>query len=749
MKSITKYIAASATILASTVLLPSCALEDPFGSDGNGTLTISTVMNGETQRSRGVPENNEYLRQNCVVYLENARGVMRKYKGLDNIPASISLSTGDYVCNAWSGDSVAASFSSKFYRGQQNFQITANQNTALQMKCNIANVLVSVDPASLDVGLSDINITFSTPRGSLTFTEDNIGVDKGYFMTPSPETRMKDEEAYTRNTTVTVKITGTKEDGSAYVKEQEIKNVLRAHEYNVLITKEDGVINEGGALIRLIIKDIPVIEDTIEVFQAPSVRGDGFNIEDQVVNTDGTFSDIKVCVLGYGGLSNLTMTFSDNFTDIENNLNILLPSAQDMLAAYGIIIERQEESVGESEVIADEVYVTFKAELLNSLAPSDSEYTILFDATDTRHLEGTGTLKIANTDAAITTIDPVVADPAPNTNTNPMLVGASKVTLSAKLYNPDASQYGFKYRAAGESDWSTALASGSQNSPLKRITRAAAGVPYSITLTGLSDGTTYEYKAFADEFESGIQTFKTESKFVIPNANFTDWSTYTSGNKSIVFPGVGDTPTMWSSGNEGGATVSLTMTDKSTDMFHSAPYSAKLESKKALITLAAGNIFLGDYAGTEGTNGILNLGRPYNGSHPSKVRVWANYRPGTVDVRNNNCPAELVSGQLDHGQIYVALTTGPVQVRTKDKSTLFNGDADYIIAYGQVTWAGENFGSDGQLNLLEIPLEYKERANTQLPTHLVIVAAASKFGDYFSGSTSSVMYVDDFELIYE
>ncbi|MDE5712626.1 MAG: PCMD domain-containing protein, partial [Muribaculaceae bacterium] len=31
----------------------------------------------------------------------------------------------------------------------------------------------------------------------------------------------------------------------------------------------------------------------------------------------------------------------------------------------------------------------------------------------------------------------------------------------------------------------------------------------------------------------------------------------------------------------------------------------------------------------------------------------------------------------------------------------------------------------------------------------VIVCSASKFGDYFCGSSSSVMYVDDFELVYE
>lgn len=749
MKRIYKYLIASTVVLATSAVLQSCAMEDPFGKQGNGTLSINTLMNGETTGTRAVPENNDYLRENCVVFIENARGVMRKYKGVDNIPSSISLSSGDYVCNAWSGDSVPASFSSKFYRGQQNFQITDNQNTSLLLKCNIANVVVSVAEESLNIGISDMKVTCSTSRGSLEFTKENIPDSKGYFMTPSPEVQEKDPEAYDRNTTLTIKISGKTENGRAYEKIQEVKGIKRAHEYNILVTKEERPISEGGALIRLVIKDIPIIEDTIEVFPAPGITGVDFNVEDQVVNTSHTFADTKVRIYAYKGMRYLKMALSSNFPDIDAENDILSPLVVENLATKGIIVERIEEEVANTEEIVDEVYVTFKADYLNALPESESEYTATFYCTDTRHLEGSGILKIANTDAAITTIDPIVPDPAPNPNNEPMAIGASKATLTGKLYNAEAVSYGFRYREAGQSEWTTALASESNGRPARIPTRAVAGQAFSVTLTGLSDGTTYEYKAFCDDYESNIQTFKTEAKYVIPNSNFTDWSTYKSGNKDIVFPGTGDTPNQWSTGNEGGATVNLTMTDKSTDMFHSAPYSAKLESKKALITIAAGNIFLGNFAGTEGTNGILDLGRPYNGSHPSKLRVWVNYRPGTVDVVGNGCPSDISKGNPDHGQIYVALTTGTVNVRTKDKSTLFSENADYIIAYGQVTWAGTGYGEDGQLAQLDIPLNYKERAQTVKPTHLVIVAAASKFGDYFSGSTSSVMYVDDFELIYE
>ena len=70
------------------------------------------------------------------------------------------------------------------------------------------------------------------------------------------------------------------------------------------------------------------------------------------------------------------------------------------------------------------------------------------------------------------------------------------------------------------------------------------------------------------------------------------------------------------------------------------------------------------------------------------------------------------------------------------------------MAYGQVTWK-EAFGPDGSLQTLEIPFEYTSIAKTQKPLYLVIVASASKFGDFYCGSSSSVMYLDDFELVYE
>lgn len=749
MKTIIKYIILPGAVLGATALLQSCAMEAPFGEGGEGSLSINTEINGETKQTRA--ENNldnaEYvqsLRDKCVVFIENSRGVMRKYKGLSTIPASIKLSSGQYVCNAWTGDSVAASFDSKFYRGQQPFEIIENESTSVSMKCNIANVVVSVDAASVaGTGLQNPKITFTSSRGSLEFDETMFADNKGYFMIPSPQ----DTKNYTaENRTITVNIEGTTEDGQAYSKESKIQNVERAHEYQIALSADKPSIDEGGALIQLIIKDIPIIDDTVEIFPAPIVKGYGFDIAEQLVNTDRTFNDQKLYICEYKGTKSVQVGFSENFTDMADG-DLLNNTYVEQLSAKGITVERQNSKDAESGVDVYEIYVTFPAAFLNTLPSSSAQYTVAITATDSRNLVTAASLRIANSNDAIEKIDDVIADPAPDAETAPMAVLATKATLTGTLYNADAARYGFKYRKAGESAWNEAVATGASGAP--RRTRANKGSAYSVTLSGLEAGTTYEYKAFADDFEStNIQTFTTESKYIIPNASMEEWSTYLNGNKNIVFPGLGSEPTVWDSGNEGAALASETISDKSSDMKHSGSYSARLESKYVFnLKMAAGNVFLGDFVKIDGMDGVLSLGRPYNGSHPAKLRVWANYRPSS-DMKGTGVSNYLPDG-IDNGQIYVALTDEPIEIRTnKNNQKLFSTDDPHVLAYGQVTWTA-NFGPDGDLEQVEIPIEYFDRAYTTKATHLVVTCCASKFGDFYVGGKGSVLYLDDFELVYE
>ncbi len=736
--------------------LASCVSEDPFSSKGEGTLMLSPEIRSEvTTRSSELTQNTD-LREKLVIYIETSRGVIKKIKGLDNLPPFIPLKSGRYLAEAWTGDSVSASFDKKWYRAKEEFVIADGENKNLPLVCKIANVVVSVKPDVLGLGMSNLKVTFSHSRGSLEFTEENIAVAKGYFMMPNADKHLS------------YKMEGDKSDGTHVVKEGIIPNVQRAHEYVLNITSEPGENTLGGALIKIRIEDIPLIEETVEIFGRPTIEGVDFNIDEQVVGIPGTpagqkgaFTDKIVYVRGYEGIYSLQLRGGQNFIDmghIAANYNLIDPSlsADDvaLLANHGITWDNPNDITDPvTGKRMSEMRITFHKSFFDHLPQKDTEYRMEIIALDNQEpmaKNQTKVLRIATSDAAVEVKAPVETAPAPDPENAPMAVLSRSATLTGYVMTEGATNYGIKYRKQGETAWTKV--------PVQAGTRAPLST-FKVDVNGLQPSTTYEYTAYSEGYDKeDIQTFTTEGEFTIPNASFEDWSSYSAstlfGSKNVVLPwSVGDKEaSFWGSGNEGSATANKTLTNKSTDMFKSGQYSARLGSDQALGIIAAGNIFVGKYVETEGTNGHLLIGRSYNGSHPTKLKVWANYRPGTVDIVKNGMDKYLpegFKGSSDHGQIYVALTTSPIDIRTSDpENGLFNKDAQEVLAYGQVTWTAP-FGADGVLETVEIPIEYYERAKTMAAKYLVIVVSASKYGDYFSGSSSSVMYLDDFELIYD
>ena len=130
---------------------------------------------------------------------------------------------------------------------------------------------MSVNPDALSLGITDLKVTFSHSRGSLEFTEDNIRDAKGYFMMPNADKNLS------------YKVEGLKADGTPIKKEGIIQNVERAHEYVLNITAEAGGNKPGGALIKIRIDDIPLIEEVVEIYGRPTIEGVEFNIDEQVV----------------------------------------------------------------------------------------------------------------------------------------------------------------------------------------------------------------------------------------------------------------------------------------------------------------------------------------------------------------------------------------------------------------------------------------------------------------------------------
>lgn len=753
----------------SAVMLLGCSAENPFDTDGKGIVRLHTVVNSITTRADEATDTddiNQRLNDNCVVYISRKNGndkdgLIYKNVGLSNIEPQITLKSGNYVAEAWTGDSVTASFDKKFYRGYQPFTVTSGSLNNVVLNCKIRNVVASVNTSTIDPNLMNddykITIKNSGKEGELVFTKDNADSAKGYFMMPKGDT------------TLEYMIEGTRKDGKPFSKSGTIENVESAHHYILNFEYNPGGDSDtetGAVFIKIIIKDEDLEEsDSADIYAKPTIAGVEFDIDKQLNYIDAANipDRTRVQVCAFGGLDEIVIS-TDAYTLLElpaQSFNVLKLDEQTETAFKEAGLTWSRSGLNEKNNV-ETAYVGFKQMMLEKL-PTDSktEYTISITAKDIAGKSTTKSLRIVRNEEAIIVEDPIVLDNLATTN-DLLAIGAHSATLTYTLADESIGTPGIEYRKAGSNgEWT--FQGISIPSSARRHTLRKAAAKASLTITGLESGTTYEYRAAEKRSDGDWHSteqpmrFTTEQTYAIPGASFEEWSTYTAktmlGTRTVTLPWpVGDKEaSYWGSGNEGSATANLTLTDKSADMKHSGTYSASLESKSAMGIIAAGNLFMGTYVRTDGTNGVLSVGRPYNGSHPTKLKVYANYRPGkSVSVKQGNekyVPSGFASGN-DHGQIYIALTSEAVEIRTDPNNRkLFTQDDPVVLAYGQVTWT-DNFGPDGSLQELEIPLEYKEAARTTKATHLVIVCSASKYGDYFSGSAGSKMYLDDFELVY-
>ncbi len=303
---------------------------------------------------------------------------------------------------------------------------------------------------------------------------------------------------------------------------------------------------------------------------------------------------------------------------------------------------------------------------------------------------------------------------------------------------------GFKYRKAGDEEW-IAVENVSVN-----------GGSFSACVADLDTLTEYEVVAYSNDSFTEVVKVTTEDVWALPNEGFEEWST----NNDIVYPYAAGGAPFWGTGNDGAAMASTTLTEPSEDVRPGSEgkYAASLQSKKAAIMglgkFAAGNIFLGEFGGLVGMDGLVNFGRPCS-ARPVALHGWVKYNCGTIDEFGkapSSCP-DLKRGDMDQGQIMIAVGNWtaeeyggsadcPVVVNTKDESTFFNKNGKNVIGVGELLFTES---TDGWMEFT-LPLEYN--TTSEVPTHIIIVCTGSRFGDYFTGSTQSLMLVDDFELIY-
>ena len=275
------------------------------------------------------------------------------------------------------------------------------------------------------------------------------------------------------------------------------------------------------------------------------------------------------------------------------------------------------------------------------------------------------------------------------------------------------------------------------------------GGKFTATLTGLTGSTTYNYRVSVDGVPGSEQSFTTVAAQELPNGGFEDWSEgYTqSGNAFQVPNKAGEA--FWGTGNEGSMTMESIGNVTYPTSESVSGQAALLESKWAILKLAAGNLFTGEFGfdPDHTLDGQLTFGRPFT-SFPTALSLYYKYTSATIDQIGQNVGSLAdLEGQPDMCHIYIALTDKQYTIKNWSGNNgnyrqLFDKDDSGIIAYGEFI----SDESTSSYQRIEIPIEY--RAN-RVPKYIIIVASSSRYGDYYIGGVGSKLWIDEMELVYE
>ena len=722
--------------------------------NGEGKMTLRTsVMSDIKVVSRALTDeqHNDLCTKALIWISDSQRNLLYKYNGLSSFPAEgLNLTSGSYLAEAWVGDSIPASWDGIRYHGTTPFDIATGTTTPVDVVCTVRNTLVSLTLSEklADV-LKDVSVTIALNDGitdgshSLTFEGETLAA-KGYYMINS------------RTNGFTWTINGTDNNGKAFTQSGEYKDpdiaeapcLARATEYqfNIKYDATEGDIEIGGAYFDIEVNPEPV-EGTVEnvlIALAPEIVGiDDLDITRPVLAAPGNVGRQSVHIIGSSALKSVKI--SGNLLEavgLQRDYDLLSENLSDAhktnLQNAGLnykLFDNRPDAEANSTYYTN-LRLNLEEAFTNTLTVG--EYELIIEATDEQDKTSTATLSFNISEAPGQLVETPVAQLTYTTG-----------SLIATVNKP-GTRMGFEVKESTNSrafeDWT--FVEGTLN-----------GSQLEVNLTDLTPGHSYDYRLVIDDYTSAeVLSIVTPSP-QLPTAGFEDWfegKADPSNYDGTKLPCSDPNNRFWDCGNHGSMKMKINVTTPDETIKHSGRYSIKLKSDYPSLfgigKFAAGNVFAGMYLKTDGTDGILGWGRPFDYPvRPKALRGYVRYEPQAVTDTKLSYVKE---GDMDSGIIYLALVTDetmadndfpgwPMVVKTKT-TQLFNPNGSNVVAYGEKVFESATPGS-GMIEF-EIPLN---DVNGSLEVkNIIVVASASRYGDYFTGGRGSTMWIDDLELVY-
>lgn len=624
----------------------------------------------------------------------------------------LKLKTGHYTAVATCGESLsegsAAAFDSPFYSDTETFVIKNGVSETLDMTLVLDAVKVTTEfSEEIRENFKSYVLTVSNGVSELVFSNLDGTVDRdGYFAVTG---------------TLEWSLALTNNDGEVYETLTGSYEEVKPKQHYAISFRMAEKQPEGGAVISIVVDDSMTEKEhdillDFSVKDKPEISA-SFSLDSPLSFHTGDASE-KILYLN---LKHPATSFLISHDD-EGLVAAGLPEEVELVNASEEILSSLE-GLG---ITAPSV----TAEVLNP----EIDLTGFFSSLPA----GTYGFEIfVQNDAEGELLQEILFEVKPVVETLTANAWARFAYLSGRWLTEDQPEgLGFQYRT-GDEEWTNVDAD---------VTVNAEAKTFEAELHGLAAGTQYEYRAVTAAFrENQPVQFTTETEQVLHNMSFDKW--YMDGKAPM--PNASADYKIWDSANPGSASFNIVPTTQETSnlaVTGENKSAAKLTTLSApVVGLAAGNIYTGIFEGTVG--GIIPSGAALEwgvlfSSRPLALKGFYDYRPVAIDVAKG--PYTDMKGQTDIGQIQFILTDwdAPFRIDTSAGTFVDVQNDEHIIAYASL-----DLGQTDGYQPFTLELEYRDRTRT--PKYIVIVAAASKYGDYFTGGVGSTLYLDEFSFVYD
>jgi len=625
----------------------------------------------------------------------------------------IKLRIGNYDVVAMNGDNANAAFNNPYYEGTKTVRIYPEQINTVDLTCTLANSIFSVGfPADFAENFEIYEVSVTNGKGNALVLSNSPDAS-------DPLEAGFDAKAYFAVTgTITWNLYLKNTDGAEYRYSATYSDVKAREHYHLTFELGDEDVADGAFIVKVTL-DNNMDESSHQVAldfdnrNLPSVSSNaefavesGKPVATPVGNTISKVLEFSTPV----GVESLRVTHDNDVLEqsgLPKSVELVGASAADLSSA-GIVVSQ---TLGTKAVATGAPGVKMDITTFVSKLPVGA-YDIYFTIIDKKGHFDVFELKLE----VISDVDAEAV--AAYTG------WACFAKLEGRYFTTEVPEgMTFQYRKSSDTEWI-------EIDPSEMVVNTAS-LRYSTIVFGLEPATGYVFRSVsAEDKETKEITFTTSASGTIHNLNFDSWS------DSDEYPNASGYD-IWDSANSSGAAIT---TKPVTDAVKGK--AARLESVKAMGMMAAGNIFTGQFAGLAGLGAKLNWGTSFY-SRPIAMRGYYKYSPKTIDMAK--APYTDMKGQTDQLQILVFLTdwTKQFQINTSSKEFVDLDNDPGIIALGQLN----SSNTDAGYVKFTLPLVYRNA--TRIPTYLVIAAASSRYGDYFTGGVGSVLHIDEFELIYD